>query len=264
MHAEGVPQYHLASCTRRGFKPSRTKKCKTNPIATPAWHPERRAAEQSAAAQSRGTCQNTIAEVDSNQTNPVRCHFHETNPIYTPRAPFPRTELNLVPLVTPFQQNEPNSSTPSVQPPPKNAKRTLKITQAAGLPPLYLTPVFQPGMPHNPIMQNEPNLHPTPTAHAPKMQNEPNSRIPGVQPPPKNAKRTQFAHTTTLHPTKNTKRTQSQPDQQPIANSQKLFLRNEPNYHPAPPFPSSPLYSRLSPLSRATAPRPINPCDIST
>ncbi len=66
----------------------------------------------------------------------------KTNPIYSGH--------------TPKTQNEPNSSTPTIFPPrlcetnpicptptirrPKNAKRTLNKTQAAGLPPLYLTP----------------------------------------------------------------------------------------------------------------------------
>ncbi len=40
----------------------------------------------------------------------------------------------------------------------KNAKRTLKRTHAAGVPPLYLTPVFQPGSSHNQKERNEPNL----------------------------------------------------------------------------------------------------------
>ena len=80
------------------------QKCKTNPISrTPRCHPERRAAERNAAAQSRGICQNTIAEGDSNQTNPARApktrnepNLHrsgpagdencETNPIDTPLA----------------------------------------------------------------------------------------------------------------------------------------------------------------------------------
>ena len=126
---------------------------------------------------------------------PVGVLFHETNPIYT-------------------------------RPTLKNAKRTLNRTHAAGVPPLYLTPVFQPGASHTQKMQNEPNFTPPPTqmrktnpistrppARQPKKrktnpicprdhsalrqkcENEPNSRTPSVQPPPISAKRTQFQHT---------------------------------------------------------------------
>ena len=85
------------------LRPACRKRKETNPIDTPACHPERRAAERSAAAQSRATCQNNIAEGDSNQTNPAH---------------------------TPKMQNEPNLSPTS----PKKTKRTQFTAQAGNLP----------------------------------------------------------------------------------------------------------------------------------
>ncbi len=101
-------------------------------------------------------------------------------------------------------------------------------THAAGVPPLYLTPVFQPGSAHDQKTQNEPNSpsrrrlagFPTPqtrktnpisppsistttknakrTQSAPaNMQNEPNSLLRPPNPRPKCAKRTQFPNTQT-------------------------------------------------------------------
>ena len=91
---------------------------------------------------------------------------------------------------------------------PKNTKRTLKITQAAGLPPLYLTLTEVGDTPNSQKMRNEPNLlsrHPPilpnaqnepnlPHPHRPanpKMRNEPNSPLPQPGPRAKYAKRTQ-------------------------------------------------------------------------
>ncbi len=118
-----------------------------NPIATPAWHPERRAAERSAAAQSRGTCSITIAKGDSLpvprdhtdqicETNPIYPHSHPANhpkmrnePNCHPRVasraagcgakrsgPKPRDLFNQY-RQRRFQTNKPH-------PHPKNAKRT--------------------------------------------------------------------------------------------------------------------------------------------
>ena len=132
---------------------------------------------------------------------------------------------------------------------PYYAKRTLNKTHATGVPPLYLTPVFQPGSSHTPKTQNEPNFsragriedqkcetnpisttrfyktnpisaRPTPKMRnepnlappaSPIMRNEPNSSIPSVQPPDIYAKRTQFQPRRTCGGPKNTKRTQFQP-----------------------------------------------------
>ncbi len=128
-----------------------------------------------------------------------------------------------------------------------SAKRTLNKTHAAGVSPLYLTPVFQPGSSHTQKMQNEPNFHPSNdpnTQNEPncpsatitttrKMQNEPNSR-PVHDPIMRNepnlrtisAKRTQFAYTRC--PTTPKKRKTN-----PIYGR---FMRNEPNLpHPHRP-----------------------------
>ncbi len=156
------PRPNYAKRTQFAPRPPRStpKKCETNPIATrfgfphdpntrnepnlrPDCHPERRAAERSAAAQSRGTCLNTIAEGDSEQTNATpHPQKHETNPI-SPAADLRRTkkskrtqfntppttekhenEPNLHPAQDPNIQNEPNSRTPGVPPPPISSKRT--------------------------------------------------------------------------------------------------------------------------------------------
>ena len=80
-------------------------------------------------------------------------------------------------------------------PRPKNAKRTLKTTQAAGLPPLYLTLTEVGDTLTTQIWQNEPNLNPTQPRSTPISQNEPNLRLaPHHLPPvhPHSAKRTQF------------------------------------------------------------------------
>ena len=71
---------------------------RNEPNLPPARHPERRAAERSAAAQSRGICQITIAAGDSKQTNHAR-------------TPIMRNEPNLPPPRTCGSQktrNEPN------------------------------------------------------------------------------------------------------------------------------------------------------------
>ena len=93
---------------------------------------------------------------------------------------------------------------------------------------------------HEPIMQNEPNSRTagvSPAFPGPNMRNEPNLPVRARHAVP------QICETNPIpaRPTANrqqpkaafTKRTQFQPGQQPIANSQKLLLRNEPNYHPA-------------------------------
>ena len=170
-----------------------------------------------------------------------------------------------------------------------STKRTLNKTHATGVPPLYLTPVFQPGSSHTPITQNEPNLScwraqlcetnpicPYPSlAHDPNMRNEPNSSCGGpvadqkmrnepnfhkfrITPRPDYAKRTQSRQP------ENAKRTQFSP--QPPGPRPKCAKRTQfshtkccaphqkcktnPIYRRNPP---SPLYFRLSPLSRATA-----------
>ncbi len=112
------------------------------------------------------------------KTNPIPSRHHpelrETNPICCPNTPNMRNEPNLTPLAAQkcktnpilahqvsnhhqFQRNEPNSTRPTTQkretnpirrfpatwppkPPRIIRKRTQKETQAAGLPPLYLTP----------------------------------------------------------------------------------------------------------------------------
>jgi hypothetical protein len=96
------------------------KKCETNPIDTPACHPERRAAEQSAAAQSRGTCSNSIPKGDSKQTNPTATPKIRNEPNLPPQHPASHR-------TTPITRNEPNSTSPTAKrrkPTAKNTKRT--------------------------------------------------------------------------------------------------------------------------------------------
>ena len=131
--------------------PAEDQKCETNPITTYRWrlaglpipkyakrtqsqllaspimrnepnpcsrcHPERQAAERSAAAQSRGICQNTIAGGDSKQT--------------MPHDPKMRNKPNLPPHASPAapahpqkMQNEPNFHRFRITPRPDYAKRT--------------------------------------------------------------------------------------------------------------------------------------------
>ena len=133
------------------------KKCETNPIDTPACHPERRAAEQSAAAQSRGTCSNSIAKGDSKQTNPTA----------TGQQLFSRNEPNFTPANL---RNEPNSPA-RLRRPRLFAVLSLSKGQICETNPKQnarhrrATPIFNPGL------------------------------SAGVLPRPKNAKRTQFPHT---------------------------------------------------------------------
>ena len=77
----------------------KAKSCfyETNPISPPHCHPERRAAERSAAAQSRGTCSITIAEGDSKQTPPAPKHAKRTQ---------------FAPTATSIIRNEPNFQQP--------------------------------------------------------------------------------------------------------------------------------------------------------
>ncbi len=83
------------------YHPPTTQMCKTNPITAyqvsrrplfqrnepnphPRCHPERRAAERSAAAQSRGTCSISIAAGDSKQTNPAHTQKMRNEPNFHP------------------------------------------------------------------------------------------------------------------------------------------------------------------------------------
>ena len=78
----------------------------------------------------------------------------ETNPIPSLSFPRKRESTNC------FSRNEPNFRIPSVPPPHIHAKRTqshqIERPPQAGL--LHLTPVFQPGIPHDTKKRNEPNF----------------------------------------------------------------------------------------------------------
>jgi hypothetical protein len=156
-----------------------TQKCKTNPISArptanrqkpflqnepnprPRCHPERRAAERSAAAQSRGTCQNTIAEGDSKQTNPAH------DPKYAKRTQFHPGQRPKANSQQPNMRNEPNLPLPQPSPRSNYAKRTQ----------------FHPGQ------------RPKANSQQPNMRNEPNPGTHSVPPPHISAKRTQFPTT---------------------------------------------------------------------
>jgi hypothetical protein len=73
---------------------------------------------------------------------------------------------------------------------PKCAKRTLNITHAKGVPPLYLTPTEVGATPTAKKCKTNPISSRWLTQ---KMRNEPNPRIPPVPPTPISTKRTQFA-----------------------------------------------------------------------
>ena len=122
----------------------------------------------------------------------TRAKGGHSSPEFCPGAP------GLTSGFSPDMQNKPNL--PLLQPCPRSkkcetnpiparattkyAKRTLKETQAAGLPPLYLTPTEVGATANTQKMQNKPNFHP---AHDPKRETNPIS----TQLTPQNAKRTQ-------------------------------------------------------------------------
>ncbi len=136
--AEGVPQYHLAPCTRRGFKPN--------------LHRDGPVEDQKTQNEPNPTRQTTRKR----KTNPIRaCHAGR-------RSVPARRETQFHPAQQPKIQNEPNFH-PGHD--PKNAKRT----QSVGPPPS--------GRPNHPeLYENEPNFRPQQTCGRPKKRNEPNSR----------------------------------------------------------------------------------------
>ena len=71
--------------------------------------------------------------------------------------------------------------------------------------------------------------HPRHLAARPATQKRETNPMPPSQQPTANGQQLLFTKRTQSLPDEFTKRTQSHPDQQQIANSQKLFLRNEPN-----------------------------------
>ena len=117
-HAKGVPQYHLAPCTRRGFTPQKTRNepKKTTPDAigpllylTPVFQP------------------GILPQLKKCETNPISAHQVSRQPRFLRNEP----NLALAPHYSPFTarhslfyENEPNFHIPSVPPPPNYAKRT--------------------------------------------------------------------------------------------------------------------------------------------
>jgi hypothetical protein len=144
------------------------------------------------------------------------------------------------------------SDFPRISPhPAKKRNEPNKETQAAGLPPLYLTPTEVGDTPTVKISKTNP-IYTRPTIKKSK-------RTQFTVPPPpsprtKNAKRTQFSHTRCpatpyLCETNPIYRTAGVSPASPPP-----ITRNEPNSHPHAAFPT--FSSLLSPLSRATARAP--------
>ena len=83
-----IPAYQVSRrplFQRNEPNPSTNTACRAQiaqnePNPAPRCHPERRAAERNAAAQSRGTCQISIAKGDSKQTNPARTPIMRNEP----------------------------------------------------------------------------------------------------------------------------------------------------------------------------------------
>ncbi len=116
------------------------------------------------------------------------------------QVPSQESQISDFPWISPHpakMQNEPN-----------------KETQAAGLPPLYLTPTEVGDTPTAKKMRNEPNLPPWPSCPTPKY----------------------------------AKRTQSQPSSQPtpLAEGQSRFI-GKPNFQPPIYYPQSTIYNIQSP-----------------
>ena len=180
-----------------------TQKHETNPIDTPACHPERRAAEQSAAAQSRGTCQITIAKGDSKQKTPHRTQKMRNKPNF-------RNSRHLASFPIPDyakQTQFPYWHDPGAPGYPCNAKQTQ--FPAPNIHSTIYNPMAQSQLRRTcgrPKMRNKPNpcrlsyfllspfsslagngprhpIYPYPSlAHDPKIRNKPNLNAPTVNP----------------------------------------------------------------------------------
>ena len=218
----GFPAPHCAKRTQSPYRwhlpgPTIPSLCETNPIYElpttnyepkirnepnfhPHCHPERRAAERSAAAQSQGICSITIAGGDSTQTNPGRTQMRKTNPIIPPAGPNPGDPGNHELPTTNYELYYAKQT---------QFTRTAGVSLAFRSPIMRNKPIFRPAgslftihCSLSTILRNEPNLprwlpqkcetnpiYPYPSlAHDPDMQNEPNFRTasvsPAFRPPP--------------------------------------------------------------------------------
>ena len=144
------------------------------------------------------------------------------------------------------------------------SKRIKRRPQACHL---YLTPVFQPGIPPHPKNAKRTQFPPTKCPTTQNMRNEPNSHIPRVQPPPISSKRTQFppapawsAHQkcktnpistpTVPAPTQLCK---TNPISAAADRGRSLFMQNEPNFS-IPGIPPTPISSKRTQSDRTPAP----------
>ncbi len=187
--------------------------------------------------------------------DPPTTKKHETNPIPGTAAIPPRwakvspdssgNPICPAPTITTNQkmQNEPNSRTPSVPPPPISAKRTqFPHTKCPTAPHLCETnPIPAHQVSHHPLFQrNEPNLPSRHAAHDPKNTKRTQFRIPHAPPtaekretnpisPPRHpdyAKRTQFPLSC---PLRHSRESAESTNYQPIYAKRTQFAPQHPN-----------------------------------
>ncbi len=225
--AKGVPQYHLAPCTRRGFTP---KNNETNPIFTyqvsrpprflrnePNLPPQpscpmRKTQNETPSGRTRAPGGPPIFNPGLSAGDPTTTQNNETNPIYPHTHPVPCQKTRNEPNLSPFRASH-------------AARRSVPIHRETQFYPHGYPPHDQFGetnpipvpVPANPAGQRPVPARrgtqfapPLPSAD-PKNRNEPNFRIPGTPPTPISAKRTQFTPPPAWPTTKNAKQTQSSP-----------------------------------------------------
>ncbi len=170
-HAKGVPPLYLTP-TEVGDTPT-TKKNKTNPIrrSTAIWPPK----------PPRIIRKRTQFPLGPRPNYTKRTQFQ---PRRTCGGPKNAKRTQFYPKGTPNTQNEPNSRTPGVPPPPISAKRTQShpvSTSAFRISCLFRISSFRfrisPDLSGR-IMRNEPNFSRGGPVEDQKMQNEPNLRLP--------------------------------------------------------------------------------------